>query len=58
MTVDDPKTFTKPWSRRQVYKKAADDARIMEVVCENQRNGLDPNTGYQSLEFKPSAPAP
>jgi hypothetical protein len=58
VTVDDAKTFTKPWSRRQIYKKADDDTRIMEVVCENQRNGLDPNTGYQSLEFKPSAPAP
>jgi hypothetical protein len=50
VTVDDPKTFSKPWSRRQLYKKAADDARIMEVVCENQRN---PPTaeGHQSLDF-------
>jgi hypothetical protein len=53
VTVDDPKTFSKPWTRRQIYKKAADNARIAEVVCENQRNGLDPKTGYQSLEFKP-----
>ena len=52
ITIDDPKTFSKPWSKRQIYKKAADDARISEVVCENQRNGLDPNTGYQSLDFK------
>jgi hypothetical protein len=51
VTIDDPKTFSKPWSRRQVYKKSADDARIMEVVCENQRNGVD-DSGYQSLEFK------
>jgi hypothetical protein len=51
VTVDDPKTFSKPWSRRQLYKKSADDARIMEVVCENQRNGVDSN-GYQSLDFK------
>ena len=52
ITIDDPKTFSKPWSKRQVYKKSADDARISEVVCENQRNGLDPETGYQSLDFK------
>ena len=51
VTNDDPKTFAKPWSRRQVYKKAADDARVMEVVCENQRNGVD-SDGYQSLDFK------
>jgi hypothetical protein len=50
-TIDDPKTFAKPWSRRQIYQKAADDARIGEVVCENQRNGVD-SEGYQSLDFK------
>jgi hypothetical protein len=54
ITIDDPKTFTKPWSKRQLYKKAGDKARISEVVCENQRNGIDPETGYQSLEFKPA----
>jgi hypothetical protein len=52
VTVDDPKTFTKPWSRKQIYKKSADDARIMEVICnENNRNGVDAS-GYQSLDFK------
>ena len=51
VTVDDPKTFAKPWSRRQMYQKAADDARVNEVVCENQRNGVD-SEGYQSLDFK------
>jgi hypothetical protein len=50
VTVDDPKTFAKPWSRRQIYKKAADDSRVMEAVCENQRNGLD-SSGYQSTTF-------
>jgi hypothetical protein len=52
ITIDDPKTFSRPWSKRQLYKKSADDARISEVVCENQRNGLDPETGYQLLDFK------
>jgi hypothetical protein len=50
VTVDDPKTFSKPWSRRQIYKKSPDDARVEESVCENQRNGVDAN-GYQSLDF-------
>jgi hypothetical protein len=50
VTVDDPKTFSKPWSRRQIYKKAADNARISEVVCENQRNAPG-GDGYQSLDF-------
>jgi hypothetical protein len=51
VTIDDPKTFTKPWSRRQIYKKAADNSRIMEEICENQRNGVDAQ-GYQSLDFR------
>jgi hypothetical protein len=50
VTVDDPKTFSKPWSRRQIYKKSPDDARVEESVCENQRNGVDAN-GYQLLDF-------
>ncbi len=54
ITIDDPKTFSKTWSKKQIYKKAGDKARISEVVCENQRNGIDPATGHQSLEFKPA----
>jgi hypothetical protein len=50
VTVDDPKTFAMPWSRRQIYKKSADAARVMEAVCENQRNGVD-SSGYQSTTF-------
>jgi hypothetical protein len=54
ITIDDPGTFSEPWSKKQIYKKAGDKARITEVVCENQRNGIDPDTGYQSLEYKPT----
>jgi hypothetical protein len=50
VTVDDPRTFSKPWSRLQIYKKSPDDARVEESVCENQRNGVDAN-GYQLLDF-------
>jgi len=51
VTVDDPKTFSKPWTRRQIYKKAPDDARVEESVCENNRNGVDAS-GHQSLDIK------
>jgi hypothetical protein len=53
VTIDDPKTFTKPWDRKVIYKQAGKDARISEVVCENQRNGPGAD-GYQSLDFGPS----
>jgi hypothetical protein len=51
VTVDDPKTFSKPWTRRQLYTKAPDSARVEESVCENNRNGVDAS-GYQSLDIK------
>jgi hypothetical protein len=50
VTIDDPKTFTHPWNRRVIYKKAAPTERIAEDVCENQRNGVDAN-GFQSFEI-------
>ena len=50
VTVDDPGTFSKPWTRQQIYKKSPDSARVEESVCENQRNGVDAN-GYQMLDF-------
>jgi hypothetical protein len=50
VTIDDPKVFSRPWNRRQIYKKSPDDARVEESVCENQRNGVDEN-GYQLLNF-------
>ena len=55
VTIDDPKTFSAPWDRRVIYKMAAQDDRISEVVCENQRNapGRD---GYQSIELAPAEP--
>jgi hypothetical protein len=54
VTVDDPKTFSAPWTRRVTYKKAANDARVAEEVCDNQRNGMDAN-GYQRTGFGPPA---
>ena len=48
MTVDDPKTFTRPWDQKVVYKRAAPDQRITDWACENQRNAPGAN-GFQSI---------
>ena len=54
VTIDDPKAFSKPWEEETlVYKRAPKDARISEVVCENNRNVQLPD-GHQSLSFAPS----
>ena len=50
VTIDDPKTFSKPWDRRVTYKPSEHDARIGEVVCENQRNGPTAD-GHQTSGF-------
>jgi hypothetical protein len=39
MTIDDPKTFTKPWTW-VVDLKRVPGMRIGEYVCDNQRNGV------------------
>jgi hypothetical protein len=36
VTIDDPKTFSKTWTMRVIYKKT--DGAISEFLCENQRN--------------------
>jgi hypothetical protein len=40
-TMDDPQTFSAPWTRRFLYKRPAPGARVDEQVCENQRNGVN-----------------
>ena len=54
VTIDDPKAFSKTWEEKTLtYKRANKDARISEVVCENNRNVVLPD-GHQSLSFSPS----
>ena len=48
MTVDDPKTFTRPWDQKVVYKRAPPDEAITDWACENQRNAPG-SDGYQSI---------
>jgi len=54
VTIDDPGAFSKTWEEKTlIYKRANKDARISEVVCENNRNVVLPS-GHQSLSFSPS----
>jgi hypothetical protein len=46
-TIDDPKTFERPWSRRVLYKKAGPDERVEDYACDNQRNSVTAD-GYQA----------
>ena len=42
VTVDDPKVYTKPWDRVITLKKVP-GLRVSEWVCDNQRNGANPD---------------
>ena len=46
--MEDPKTFTRPFERRVVYRRAAPGVRLEEYVCENQANPPDAQ-GYQGF---------
>ena len=45
MTIDDPKTFTMPWTTRVVYAQQPPGTEIMEWVCDDQRTVQDAD-GY------------
>ena len=49
ITIDDPKTFTAPWTQRLIYRQAKAGERQREFVCENNRNGPDAD-GFQSFQ--------
>jgi hypothetical protein len=48
ITVDDPGTFSKPWTIASALRRAAPDTRINEYICENNRNDVD-GEGFQSF---------
>jgi hypothetical protein len=50
VTIDDPKTFERPWTRRVLYKKAPAGERIEDYACTNVRNHADAE-GYQKPDF-------
>ena len=49
VTIDDPKTFTKPWDAKAIYKRAAPGTSVSEYICENNRNAPDAN-GFTSFK--------
>jgi hypothetical protein len=49
VTIDDPKTFSAPWTQRLIYKKAPAGERVREFVCENNRNAAGAS-GHQSFD--------
>ena len=51
VTIDDPKTFSAPWTRRVIYKQSKPGERRREYVCENSRNAPDAQ-GYQSFQTR------
>jgi hypothetical protein len=40
VTIDDPKTFTAPWTAKAIYRFVP-QMRISEYICENNRNGSE-----------------
>jgi hypothetical protein len=51
VNIDDPETFSTPWLRSVIYKKAPAGERVFEEICENQRNPVGAD-GYQSFITK------
>jgi hypothetical protein len=41
VTLDDPKTFTKPWDTKVIYKAGAPGLKFIEFICENNRNARE-----------------
>jgi hypothetical protein len=50
VSIEDPKTFTKPWTWL-IDLKRVPGIRIGEYVCENQRNGVGVN-GETDVELQ------
>lgn len=48
VTIDDKKTFSRPWHTKVTYRAAGPDTQMAEYICENNHNGADKN-GFQSF---------
>jgi hypothetical protein len=53
VSIDDPGTFTRPWSLPRRTLKLDNGARLSENLCTNQRNGPDA-TGHTSVQKPPA----
>ena len=38
VTIDDPKTFARPWQQRTVYRQVPAGVKITEYICANNRD--------------------
>jgi hypothetical protein len=49
VTIEDPGTFTAPWEAKVTYRLAPADTRMIENICENNRNPADAQgrSGFQ-----------
>jgi hypothetical protein len=41
VTIDDPKTFTRPWDTKVTYKTARPGMKFIEFICENNRDARE-----------------
>jgi len=48
VTIEDPKTFSRPWEATGIYKATPPGSTIKEYICENNRNGPD-TSGHMSF---------
>lgn len=47
MTIEDAKALTAPWVVTKQYRKLPEGTRVFDYACnENNRNPIDPNTGW------------
>jgi hypothetical protein len=58
ITIVDPKALTQPWTTSRRYKKMPADFRMMEYVCENNRDTVDMDTAGQKLKQALTAKPP
>jgi hypothetical protein len=41
VTIDDPKTFTRPWDTKVTYRAGTPGMKFIEFICENNRSARD-----------------
>jgi len=50
ITIVDPKALAQPWTTSRHYKKMPPDFRMMEYVCENNRDAVDMGAAGEKLD--------
>jgi len=52
ITYVDPQYLTGPWTWKWAYQRRKDGYKMLEYVCEDNREFADPVTGQQRMRFK------